>query len=225
MSVAIIVPVYNEEKTLGTFLPLLEKFACDQLIIVDGGSQDASQARLKKQGITWVQGRKGRAKQMNDGAAGCTSDVLLFLHVDTQLPPRAIEFIQIAMQDRTTVGGRFDVRLDGKEPVFRLIETLINWRSRLSRISTGDQAMFVRRHVFERVGGFAEQALMEDIALSRCLKRHGKIACLRHTVTTSARRWQYHGVMRTVLLMWRLRFLYWCGVNSNTLAAMYHDAR
>jgi len=220
-----IIPIYNEVNNIENYLSTLKNHSFYEWIIVDGGSHDGTQGLLAQHGVPWMQGRKGRAMQMNDGAAQCKSDVLLFLHIDTQLPPQASDAIQAAMINPDMVGGRFDVRLDATSSVFRMIEKFINWRSRLSRISTGDQAMFVRRTVFEQLGGFPEQPLMEDIAFSRALKRQGRIACLTTQVVTSARRWQKQGVIRTVLLMWWLRLLYGCGVNPEVLARMYRDAR
>ncbi len=225
MTLAIIVPVYNEIKNIHRYLSKLSAYNFNELIIVDGGSQDGTQAILQQYNIAWIDGRKGRALQMNDGAAQCSSDILLFLHIDTQLPPQASDAIHAAMMDSNVVGGRFDVRLDDSALIFRLIESLINWRSRLSHISTGDQAIFVRKTVFEQLGGFPDRPLMEDIAFSHCLKRQGRIVCLREQVITSARRWQKHGVIRTILLMWQLRLLYWLGVETTVLAKMYHDAR
>lgn len=129
------------------------------------------------------------------------------------------------MRDESTVGGCFALRLSGSHPAFRIIEWFINVRSRLTRISTGDQCQFVRRDLFEVMGGFPEQPLMEDVEFARRLKRAGRIACLRDKVTTSSRRWEQHGILRTMLLMWKLRLLYWLGVAPERLAANYRDAR
>ena len=147
-------------------------------------------------------------------------DTLLFLHADTTLPENADHCIQQALQGGA-VWGRFDVRIDSPRPVFRVIERLMNLRSRWTGVATGDQAVFVRRTAFEAVGGFEDIALMEDIALSRALLRLSRPACLRQRVTTSARRWEQHGVWRTVLLMWRLRAAYFFGANPARLARQY----
>ena len=158
---------------------------------------------------------------MNAGAQQATGAVLLFLHADTRLPPDADRLIAQALASGPQVWGRFDVRIDSPRPVFRLVETLMNLRSRWSGVATGDQAVFVRRTAFEAVGGFEDIALMEDIALSRALSRLSRPACLRQRVTTSARRWEQHGVWRTVLLMWRLRAAYFWGADPAQLALRY----
>ena len=218
-------PVLNEAKALADMLPRMVVLPVNELVFVDGGSTDGSRQLLTEAGVVWLPAERGRAAQMNAGAAICRSDVLLFLHADTLIDSSHIGAVREAMEDGDTVGGRFDVRLSSEQAAFRVISWFINRRSRLSRISTGDQAMFVRRGVFKRLGGFPEQPLMEDIALSKQLKRLGDIACLQQQVATSARRWQSHGIIRTVLLMWKLRLLYWLGVPAEKLATMYREAR
>lgn len=194
-------------------------------MLVDGGSQDTSPQLLAESGLPWCCGPRGRAAQMNYAAAQCKADILLFLHIDTVIDQYAIEALLQSMNNQSVVGGRFNLRLDASGLIFRVIETMINIRSRISRISTGDQAMFIRRSVFELMGGFPNLPLMEDIEMSHRLKLHGTTACLRQQVTTSARRWQQHGVMRTIMLMWKLRFLYWWGWPPEKLAEMYRNAR
>ena len=161
---------------------------------------------------------------MNAGAAACTADLLLFLHADTRLPADADRLVQRA----TSSGhhwGRFDVAIDSPQRVMRIVEALMNGRSRWTGIATGDQALFVRRQIFEQIGGFTDMPLMEDIDFSRRLKRKGALAPLTTTVTTSFRRWEQHGPLRTILLMWALRFLYWIGVGSYRLAKLYTIVR
>ena len=157
---------------------------------------------------------------MNAGAAACAGELLLFLHADTRLPPDADALVRCA-----TLGqrrwGRFDVTIDSPRPVMRVVEALMNLRSRCTGIATGDQAIFVRKDLFEQVGGFPDQPLMEDVALSTRLKRHGPPACLRERVTTSARRWERNGPWRTILLMWRLRAAYFFGADPAKLAWRY----
>jgi GT2 family glycosyltransferase len=150
---------------------------------------------------------------------------LLFLHADTLVPDGYADAVLRACGDPAVVGGRFDVSLQPSSPLLWLTAELINRRSRLTRIATGDQAIFVRRDTFERLGGYAPIPLMEDIELSRRLKRAGRIACLRERVVTSARRWQRHGVVRTILLMWTLRLLYFCGAAPERLQHVYRNAR
>jgi len=219
------VPVLNEAAALRLALPELKRVPVDELVIVDGGSTDGSRQILEEAGVNWLETERGRAVQMNAGAAACRSDLLLFLHIDTLIDAAHIQAVRSAMRSPEAVGGRFDLCLDGDSPLFPLIAWFINGRSRLTKISTGDQAMFIRRNLFESLGGFPEQPLMEDIELSRRLKRQGRIVCLSQKVASSGRRWQKHGVLRTVLLMWRLRLLYWLGVPAEKLALLYRDAR
>jgi rSAM/selenodomain-associated transferase 2 len=159
---------------------------------------------------------------MNAGAAVTTGETLLFLHADTHLPSGAAEAILDALVDASVAYGRFDVRFDSARPVFRLIAALMNLRSRVTGICTGDQAIFVRRAAFARLGGYPEIALMEDIELSRRLRRAGRLAPLGLRVTTSARRWERDGAVRTIILMWTLRFLHFCGVGPDRLHRWYY---
>jgi len=159
---------------------------------------------------------------MNAGARAATGDVLLFLHADTLLPADAASAVEEALRDPWVVGGRFDVRLGSPRAMLRLVEALMNLRSRLTGISTGDQAIFVRRDVFEAMGGYAEIPLMEDVEFTGRLKRRGRLAALRLRVTTSARKWERDGILRTILLMWTLRFLYWTGVSPARLHRWYY---
>jgi len=224
-SVAVIVPLLNEIGMLPVMAEQWRRLAADELLIVDGGSTDGSLEYLQGSGLRWLASGMGRAVQMNAGAAHSRSDIIVFIHADTSINSSRLSEVRQAFLDPETVAGRFDIRLEGKQPLLRVVERLINWRSRLTRISTGDQAMFVRRDVFERIGGFADQPLMEDVELSKRLKREGRIACLRQRVTTSGRRWEKQGAMRTILLMWWLRLLYWLGVSPERLAAMYREVR
>jgi rSAM/selenodomain-associated transferase 2 len=162
---------------------------------------------------------------MNEGAKASCGEILLFLHADTQLPAKADQLIESALADPNVVGGRFDVRFDRPSAWGTVISTLMNWRSQLGGIATGDQAMFVRRHVFERLGGFADIPLMEDIEFSTRLKHAGPTEALRENVTTSFRRWDQQGPLKTILSMWTLRFLYWIGVSPHRLAHFYATVR
>lgn len=187
------------------------------------------QARLTPQGvttpITLLSSPAGRARQMNAGAASSDEDVVLFLHADTALPTNAREAIDRALQDPACVGGRFDLRFDREGAWAWLISRFMNRRSRWTGIATGDQAIFVRRVIFERLNGFADLPLMEDVDFTRRLKRTGRVAALGEQVTTSFRRWERTGPLRTILLMWTLRFLYWAGVSPQTLSAYYRVVR
>ena len=224
-SIAVIVPVFNEEDVLARHLPSLMDLGADELVFVDGGSTDGTDQLLEAAGVSWLSSSAGRARQMNAGAKICASDILIFIHIDTVISKSDLCAVLEAMRESAMVGGRFNVRLSGSHTAFRIIECMINWRSRWSRISTGDQAMFVRRSVFEHLAGFPDLPLMEDVEFSCQLKSQGRIACLKNTVTTSSRRWEKHGIMRTVWLMWKLRLLYSLGRPADDLAALYRDAR
>ena len=221
-SLAIVIPVLDEAATLMPRLLALAplRLRGARVVVVDGGSTDGTLAIAQAHADVALVSPRGRGAQMNAGAAACAADALLFLHADTVLPHEADRLVLEALQGAST-WGRFDVRIDNPRRVFRCIERMMNWRSRWSGIATGDQAIFMRRDVFERVGGFADIPLMEDIALSRALKRIAPPVCLRARVTTSARRWETHGVWRTVWLMWRLRAAYFFGADPAALAVQY----
>jgi rSAM/selenodomain-associated transferase 2 len=220
---SIVVPVLNEagliEAALSALQPLRERGA--EIIVADGGSRDGT-AELAAPFVSRViPAPKGRAVQMNAGARMATGDLLLFLHADTRLPDGA-DRVLVRAFETGAVWGRFDVRLSGRHPLLRIVAMLMNRRSRLTGIATGDQAMFVRREVFERVGGFPAIPLMEDIALSKTLKRIAPPRCLRERVTASGRRWEEQGMLRTILLMWELRLRYLFGADPADLARRYY---
>ncbi|MGB4246885.1 MAG: TIGR04283 family arsenosugar biosynthesis glycosyltransferase [Pseudohongiellaceae bacterium] len=221
--ISIIIPVLNELEALQQYLPLLQKAraAGHELVLVDGGSRDGGIASAASFVDVVVASPPGRARQMNAGAEVARHELLLFLHVDTELPEDGLAQVQSAMAKLSAMWGRFDVRLSGARPAFRLIEFMINLRSRVSGVATGDQAIFVRASIFRRIGGFPDMPLMEDVALSKTLRRLASPVCLRERVTTSSRRWETQGVLRTVLLMWWLRLLYFLGVAPARLHAMY----
>jgi rSAM/selenodomain-associated transferase 2 len=225
MTVSVIVPTLNEEGVLATTLERARQPNVQELIVVDGGSTDTTPTIAGRYATLVVSAPRGRAAQMNAGAARARGDILLFLHADTLLPDGFAQAMLAACDDPGVIGGRFDVNLEPTSPLIRLTGELINRRSRLTRISTGDQAIFIRRQVFEELGGYADIPLMEDIDLSRRMKSAGRIACLRERVTTSARRWQENGVVRTILLMWSLRVLYFCGVSPARLQRVYANTR
>ena len=222
LSLRIVMPVLNEGDTLQASLravqPLRQRGA--ELVVVDGGSTDSTWALARALADQVMLAPRGRAAQMNAGARACKADVLLFLHADSRLPDHADTLIAQAMNSGHR-WGRFDVRIDGLHPMLRMVERLMNLRSGLTGIATGDQAMFVRRDVFERLSGFADLPLMEDIDLSKRLKKLGPPACVKIPVLTSARRWQQHGVWRTIVLMWRLRLAYFWGASPHALALRY----
>ncbi|HXH64081.1 MAG TPA: TIGR04283 family arsenosugar biosynthesis glycosyltransferase [Mariprofundaceae bacterium] len=224
-SIGVVVPVYNESAILTACMDRARRLGAETVIFVDGGSDDGSPDLLRASGMRWMRTQRGRAGQMNAGASAIDNDIILFLHADTDMDSSHIEAIRQAMADPQYVGGRFDVRLQGEHPCLGLIALLINLRSRISRIATGDQAIFVRRSVFMDMGGFADMPLMEDVEFCRRLKRRGRIACLHHKVSTSGRRWERHGIVHTMVLMWWLRLRFWLGADPASLARMYRDAR
>jgi rSAM/selenodomain-associated transferase 2 len=225
MRIAVVMPVLNEEKNLAASVRAVQRLVPDELVVVDGGSTDRTRQICADLNVHCVGAPRGRAAQMNVGAARTTGEVLLFLHADTRLPDSAFDDIRAAFIDASCVGGRFDVRLDSDRAMHKIIGAMISLRSRLSKVGTGDQAIFIRRAVFARLGGFPEIPLMEDIALSRAMKRAGKVACLRSRVVTSARRWKIEGSWRTIFKMWILKSLYLLGVSPAHLKRFYDDGR
>jgi rSAM/selenodomain-associated transferase 2 len=225
MRISVIIPVLNEEKNIASTIGALTPLEPHELIIVDGGSTDRTREICESCGLKAIPSPRRRSRQMNEGARRATGDVLLFLHGDTRLPATAFADVEAGLADPRYVGGRFDVELDGAHWMFRVIGAMINLRSRISKVATGDQAIFVRREIFEKLGGYPEIPLMEDVALSRALKRIGKVACLRSRAVTSARRWESGGVWRTVVKMWMLKLLYFLGISPWRLKRYYSDAR
>ena len=225
MRISVIIPVLDEEKNILATVAAVGSLNPDELLLVDGGSADDTLNICNQLGVTVILSERGRSAQMNVGAKHSTGDVLLFLHADTRLPGSAFSDIRSALSDPRCVGGRFDLELDGDQLMLRVIGKMISLRSRLTRIGTGDQAIFVRRHIFETIGGYPKIPLMEDIAFSRAMKRKGKVACLRSCVITSARRWQTEGIWKTIFKMWVLKSLYLLGVSPFRLKRYYADGR
>jgi rSAM/selenodomain-associated transferase 2 len=217
---SVVVPVLNEAAgiaaTLESLAPLRRRG--HEVIVVDGGSDDATAALAAPRCDRLLGAPRGRAWQMNAGARAARGDALVFVHADTRLPPAADEIIFSVLEKH--LWGRFDVEIEGRHPALRVVAAAMNARSRLTRIATGDQAIFVRRSEFR---GFPEIPLMEDVAFSRAMKRRGPPACLAARVRTSGRRWESRGVLRTVVLMWRLRFFYWLGVSPERLVRRYYE--
>ncbi|MBI5181630.1 MAG: TIGR04283 family arsenosugar biosynthesis glycosyltransferase [Nitrospirae bacterium] len=221
--ITIIIPVLNEEKNISSALENIERLdGKKEIIVVDGGSIDNTVGIVKKKGVVLLSSQKGRGCQMNKGAEIAKDETLLFLHADTKLPDNAILEIDKAMKASEIAGGRFNVRFDNNRFIFKLIAFLMNWRSRLTGISTGDQAIFIRKSIFKEIGGYSEIPLMEDIELSKKMKRKGKVACINDCVITSARKWKEEGIIKTILLMWFLRLLYFFRVSPETLSRIYY---
>lgn len=221
-TVSIIMPVLNEAESIAEALVPLQTLRAHgaEVIVVDGGSCDATLAQARAGCDLAISAPRGRACQMNAGALHARADILLFLHADTRLPEAAIPSIRYALGLGET-WGRFDVRITGAHRMLRVVAQMMNWRSRLTGIATGDQAIFCKRDAFRSVGGYPEQPLMEDIALSRALKRIARPVCLDRRVVTSGRRWEKHGVWKTIALMWRLRAAYALGADPVSLARQY----
>ena len=221
----IVIPVLNEAAiivaALAALAPLQARGA--EVIVVDGGSSDGTIALARPLADRVIAGPRNRGAALNAGAGLGSGDVLLFLHADTTLPDDADRLMAGAVLTRTLdrCWGRFDLRIAGRHPLLALVARMINWRSRLTGIATGDQAMFVTRDAFWAAGGFPDLPLMEDIALSRKLKRLCRPFCIATPAVTSGRRWDYHGVLRTILLMWRLRLAYYLGAEPDRLALAY----
>lgn len=223
VSISIIIPCLNEAEGIVGTLKALQPVRSrgGEVIVVDGGSSDGTVAHARPWADKLLTAPRSRAAQMNAGAGEASGTILLFLHADCLLPAAADSMIIDGLNRARKSWGRFDVRISGKHPLLRAVGTLMNLRSRATGIATGDQGMFVTRSLFEAVGGFPDIALMEDIALSRRLKRFGAPLCLSHRITTSGRRWEKHGVLRTIILMWRLRLAYWLGADPDELALRY----
>jgi rSAM/selenodomain-associated transferase 2 len=217
----IVLPVLDEAAIIVGALHALAPLRArgTEVIVADGGSSDGTASLAQPLADRVIAAPRGRGAPMNAGAALGTGGMLLFLHADTTLPQNADRLIARALTRRAW--GRFDLRIAGRHPLLSLVARMINWRSRLTGIATGDQAIFLTREAFNAVGGFPDFPLMEDIAISRRLKRLCRPICIATPVVTSGRRWEYHGVLRTIVLMWRLRLAYYFGAEPARLAVRY----
>ncbi len=223
MLVSIIIPVLNEEGSIKSLLQQLQVYRQQghEVVVVDGGSTDKTVSISELLSDKVISSEAGRAVQMNNGAKQAKFDILWFLHADTLISDKTIEKIQQALNENDW--GRFNVKLSGSHILFRLIEKMMNIRSCLTGIATGDQGIFVKKHVFNTVNGYPNIPLMEDIEISKKLKLISRPVFIKKILTTSSRRWEEKGILSTVLLMWRLRFLYWVGVSANKLEAQYRN--
>jgi len=225
MKFSIIIPTLNEAANIHACLSALQVLRNDaELIVVDGGSSDNTRAIAANLADHILIAPQGRAHQMNHGAGHAQGDLLLFLHADTFLPGNALALIAQNI-DENHQWGRFDIQLQGGHFMLKVIAWLMNWRSRLTGIATGDQAIFVTREAFAVAGHYPDIALMEDIALCKKLKAISPPICLKAKVTSSGRRWEQFGVYKTILLMWSLRLRYWCGSSPQTLASLYRGGK
>lgn len=221
---SVVIPALNEAETIVSTLRRLQVLRArgHEVIVVDGGSTDGTCALAAPLADKVIRTGPGRARQMNAGAEASRGEALWFLHADTRIERESHTVLLEALAQRPNGWGRFDVRLSGSAPLLRIIERLMNWRSRVSGIATGDQGIFVGCDTFARVGGFADIPLMEDIEISGRLKRAvGRPLSLKHTLTTSSRRWETRGILRTILLMWRLRLAYALGADPAALTRYY----
>ncbi|NNE37283.1 MAG: glycosyltransferase family 2 protein [Gammaproteobacteria bacterium] len=225
MKFSIIIPALNEADTIQQTLSSLQylRQSGHEIILVDGGSKDATNFISRPLVNNIIISETGRAKQMNLGARMATGKILLFLHADTLLPDNVDNIFTGITKD--SHWGRFDIKLSGTQKIYRLIEKMINLRSRLSGIATGDQAIFMTRDLFEKVNGFPEMPLMEDVAISKKLKEIHSPICLKEKVITSSRRWETRGIVNTVLLMWKLRLQYAIGIPPDKLLSQYEQQK
>jgi rSAM/selenodomain-associated transferase 2 len=222
-TLAIIVPVLDEAPHLGSHLEAAVGIA-DELIVCDGGSQDGSREIARQAGAKVIDGPRGRGPQLNLGASKAESEILLFLHADTDLPPGAATKVRTAIAGGA-IGGAFLVRFDDAKWIYRVGERVVNLRTHLTRCPLGDQAQFVRREVFEEIGGYQDWPILEDLDFMRRLKRRGRLAWIDSPVTTAARRYSKRGVTRTLLTNWLIWILYLMGVSPHRLARLYRDVR
>jgi rSAM/selenodomain-associated transferase 2 len=226
MPLSVVVPLLNEERVIAAALTVIRAGApVAEIIVVDGGSNDRSIELARPHCDVLIEGPRGRARQMNAGAATAHGDAIAFVHADTMVPPTFARDIEAALANPAVVGGRFDLVLDDPAFACRQLGTLISLRSRIMRSATGDQAIFVRREIFQQMGGFAEIELCEDVDFIRRLKRTGGVDCLRSKVITSARRWRQGGLLRTVLRMWLIKSLFLAGADPGWLKRHYADTR
>ena len=221
MKFSIIIPTLNEEKTIQSCLSALRPLRAEcEIIIVDGGSTDNTKILARPLAGKVITSAKGRARQMNSGARQATGEVLIFLHADTRLPENALSSIQREIGGKRQ-WGRFDIQLSGTSFMLKVIAWMMNRRSRLTGIATGDQVIFVARAAFETAGHYPEISLMEDIALCKALRKTGPPVCLKDKAVSSGRRWEHNGIYKTILLMWSLRLRYFFGADPQILAFLY----
>lgn len=222
--ISIVIPVLDDADALARLLDQLGGLLGDssEIIVVDGGSSDLSVTIAQSHRVVLVHSQRGRARQLNDGIAHAQAPVVWMLHADSDVSPAVWRSLVARARDPALRWGRFDVRLSGRSPLLRVVEWMMNVRSCVTSICTGDQGIFVKREVLATVGGVPDQPLMEDIELSRRLRRMGAVSCAREKLVTSSRRWEGEGMLATVLLMWRLRAAYFFGTDPARLAERYY---
>ncbi|NEQ22881.1 MAG: glycosyltransferase family 2 protein [Microcoleus sp. SIO2G3] len=223
--ISIIIPVLNEANTINAVLARILGTSNVEVIVVDGGSQDETVALAQSAGVKVIATTGGRASQMNAGAAVATGSILVFLHADTDLPPAFDTLVRQVLKNTGAIAGAFELRIDAELRGIRLIEKMVNWRSRFLSLPYGDQAIFLKTSIFKEIGGFPNLPIMEDFELMRRLKRYGKIAITPAPVVTSGRRWQKLGVVRTTLINQLIIIGYFLGVPPARLARWYRQRR
>lgn len=225
IKLSIIIPTLDEAANIEQHLKRLQHLRQygHEVIVVDGGSVDSTASIASPLSDHVFHSSRSRSIQMNAGVLKASGDCLIFLHADTVLPDNTLELLS-GIEQLEKKWGRFDIKLTGRHVWFRIIETCMNYRSRLTGIATGDQAIFIGRTLFEEVNGYPELPLMEDIAISRSLIKYSKPICLRECVISSSRRWEKHGIIKTILRMWALRLLYFLNYDPKRLAKLYEQA-
>ena len=221
--ISIIIPVYNEAESIEGFLQGLQVFRQygHEIVLIDGKSEDDTASLARPYVDRMISSHRGRAQQLHLGAKMATGQVFLFLHADTQLPELADELILRSLGSGF-YWGRFNIRLSGSSFLFRIIEKMMNWRSCMTGIATGDQALYMTKMIYQDVGGFPQIGLMEDIELCTQLSKWTKPDCLKQAVVSSSRRWENNGIVRTVFFMWKLRLQYYFGVSADKLQSKYY---
>ncbi len=228
LAISIIIPVLREQASVGDLIGHIRKLDSDnmppELIVVDGDPSATTIKTILQNGIITAVSETGRAKQMNRGAALAAGDILLFLHADTFLPKNAFELIRTVLKDQRCVGGAFNLGVRSGRRIFRITETYVRLRTRITRVPFGDQAIFLRKEYFERIGRYRSIPIMEDVELmTRIRKRGDRICIIPEKVTTSARRWEKDGIVRGTVRNWTLQVLYCCGVGPERLARYYRS--
>ncbi|MEP0880263.1 TIGR04283 family arsenosugar biosynthesis glycosyltransferase [Trichocoleus sp. ST-U3] len=224
--ISIIIPVLNEAAdTIRSTLASVRNVKNVEVIVVDGGSQNETVALVQCWGVKVLSSTAGRACQMNAGATAATGDILLFLHADTSLPPEFEKLVPLTLAQPGTVAGAFELKIDSPIRSLRLVERMVNWRSRFFSLPYGDQAIFLKASVFHDIGGFPDLPIMEDFELIRCLRRLGRIAIVPTPVLTSARRWHKLGVLKTTLINQIVILGYFLGVPSSHLVKFYRPKK
>ena len=227
LQVSVIIPVVKEAEAIDGCLEQFRGQRDIEVIVVDGGSRDGTQERIRATGMARLvmSPRSARSVQMNRGARSASGEVLLFLHADTFLPDGGIEMILDSLEDSGVVGGRFRLGLSEDTWMFRAIAAFSTMRSRYLGTTYGDQAIYVRRSAFERVAGFPELELFEDSEFCAAVRKLGRFVLLQGRVCSSTRRWRRWGIVPAVVWMWMIRILHLCSVSDKRLSRLYRDVR